>query len=460
MTTAFMPLIVALVASTGCSRGSAKVVGSEGLETAAAPSGVSGSASALAGLSAPVASVAVASAPSGPPLVSPAVFSAPIAASRAHHQLVVAGLVAAQGVVRVMALTAGQPAWSVDALRGVAWAPDAELKLQPAADGVALVWRGLLGGKTGATLVVLGPHGEPRGEPVAVGAGSCTTAEGVAWIEPRGGGAIHARARRWDEAEAHDVSTLSPDRAPTLLCGDHDAYVLGEGDDNLRATAFSPAEGVARPSVVAIRDRDFGDDEEREHEAFTVGDDLGIVRVGGGGALSMRDLSSGHASPWRRLKRALSEDDDVVAVDGDATSTIVVFTRDATDACGGRESGAQTVRALRIDRQTGDEALLPLASADCDSTPGPFWIANAPGVSVVAWSRRRARPASTAAPIDSLVYRVLQADRAREGHVDVEADALSDAGCDETGCSAAALIRGPDNDGGRPESIVALAYPQ
>jgi hypothetical protein len=445
---ALLPLLQALAAVGGCSRGSAKGVGAEGPEAEAAPSAVSGSARAPA------------SAPPGPPLISPAVFSAPIAASRAHHRLVVAGLVAAEGVVRVMALTAGQPAWSVDALRGVAWAPDAELKLQPAADGVALVWRGLLGGKTGATLAVLGPHGEPRGEPVAVGAGWCTTAEGVAWIEPRGSGAVHARARRWDEAQAHDVSTLSPDRAPTLLCGDHDAYVLGEGDDDLRATAFSPAEGVARPSVVAIRDRDFGDDEEREHEVFTVGDDLGIVRVGGAGTLSMRDLTSGHASPWRRLKRALSEDDDVVAVDGDAASTVVVFTRDAADACGGSESGAQTVRALRVDRQTGDEALLPLATADCDSTPGPFWIANPPGASVVAWSRRRARPASTAAPIDSLVYRVLQADRARDGRVDVEADALVDAGCDDVGCSAAALVRGADNDGGRPESIVALAYPQ
>ena len=79
------------------------------------------------------------------------------------------------------------------------------------------------------------------------------------------------------------------------------------------------------------------------------------------------------------------------------------------------------------------------------------------------------------APIDSLVYRVLESDppstfdaalslrssvRTREGRLVVDADALVDAGCDETACFAAALVRGPDNDGGRPESIVALAYPQ
>src|SRR5277367_1660687 len=168
-----MVLLAGLVASGACSRGSAKPSAAVGAEASAATLSPDGSAEVPA-----VAS-------SGPPAVSPAVFSAPIAASRTHHQLVVAGLVAAAGVVRVMGLTAGQPAWTVDALRGVAWAPDAEMKLLPAADGVALVWRGLLAGKSGATLVVLGPNGEPRGEPLAVGAGSCTTADGVAWIDPR-----------------------------------------------------------------------------------------------------------------------------------------------------------------------------------------------------------------------------------------------------------------------------------
>lgn len=41
----------------------------------------------------------------------------------------------------------------------------------------------------------------------------------------------------------------------------------------------------------------------------------------------------------------------------------------------------------------------------------------------------------------------------------VEADALVDAGCDDTGCFAAALARGPDDDGGRPEAILAIRYP-
>jgi hypothetical protein len=443
-----MFLLAAFVAGGGCSRGSTKATASEGGEAA-------------------VAMPSYGSGPTGAPvgsLASPAVFSAHIAASRTHHQLVVAGLVAAEGVVRVMGLTAGGPAWSVDALRNVAWAADAELSLQPAADGVALVWRGLLEGKTSATLVILGPRGEPRGAPIPIGAGSCATAEGLAWLDPRGNGPIRVRARRWDEVTAHDVVTLPSDRAPTLQCGEHDAFVLAEGDDDLTAIAFSPVDGTARPDVVAIRDRDFGGDDEREHEAFTVGDDLDIVRVGAAGGVSLREISHGRASPWRRLKRTLSEDDDVVATDGDEAAIVMVLTREAVDACArvgsGSESGVQTVRAVRVDRKTGDEALMSLAPVDCDGSPGSFWIADGSRAPVVAWTHRRARPGPNVAPIDRLVYRLIQEHGPLAGHIDVEADALVDAGCDDEGCFAAALIRGPDNDGGRPEPILVIAYPQ
>lgn len=401
--------------------------------------------------------------PPAPRLVSSPVFSAPIAATRAHRELVVAGLVAAEGVVRVAGLKDGGSSWTVDALRGVAWIPDAELKLQPAGDGVALVWRGSLDGKTGATLAVLGPHGESRGAPIAVGAGSCTTAEGIAWIDPRGSGAAHVRARRWDEPVPRDVLTLASDRAPTLLCGEHAAFVVGDGDDDLTANAFSPGAGVADPPVVAIRDRDFADD-EREHETFTVGDDLAIVRVGDSGAIAMREVSHGHASAWRRLKHALSEADDVVAVDGDASATVIVFTREAADACPGAESSAQTVRALRVDRKTGEETVVLLAPADCASTSGPFWLAPSPADgALVAWTERRVRPGASAAPIDGLVHRTLsispdtdaRAPVVREG---VEAEALAEAGCDADGCFVAALLRGPEDDGGHPEAIVGLRY--
>ena len=97
----------------------------------------------------------------------------------------------------------------------------------------------------------------------------------------------------------------------------------------------------AGPLRVAIRDVDFGEDEEREHEAFTVGDALGIVRISASGGIAMREVPrAGPVAPWRTLKHKLSQDDDVVAVDGDASATFVVFTRDADDTCPGAVSSS------------------------------------------------------------------------------------------------------------------------
>ena len=395
-------------------------------------------------------------------LLSPAVFSAPIAAIRVNRELVVAGLVAAEGVVRVMGLRDGPTAWTVDALKGVAWIPDADLKLQPAADGVALVWRGNLGGKAGASLVILGPRGEPRGDAVSIGAGACTTSEGVAWLDARSGDAgvaTRVRARRWTDPVAREVVSIPSERAATLTCGEHAMYVLGDGDDDLTVTAFTAGDSPGPPTI-AIRDKDFGDDDEREHEAYTVGDDLGIVRVGDSGTISLREIVSGHASAWRRLKHALSEDDDVVAVDGDVASTLVVFTREASDPCTATDATPESVRALRVERETGEESSVLLAPARCDSAPGPFWIAPNAGGPLVAWTERRTKAAPNAAPIDAFAFRVLYRDHPGIGRVDVPADAVVDAACDETGCFAAALLRPPDSNGDRPGAIRGLRYPQ
>ncbi len=395
-----------------------------------------------------------------PVFLSPAVFSPPIAANRLNHELVVAGLVTAEGVVRVMALGDGAPVWTVDALKGVSWIADADLRLQPARDGMALVWRGSLGGKAAAALVILGPHGEPRGDVVPIGGGACTTAEGVAWLDPRAAGAsTHVRARSWSDPEVRDVLSIPSERAVTLSCGEHVIYALGDGDDDLTATALTPGGAGSQPPTVAIRDKDFGDDDEREHEAYVFGDDLGIVRVSDSGTISMREISHGHASAWRRLKHALSEGDDVVAVDGDATATFVVFTRESNDACSEAEATAESVRSLRIDRSSGEESVILLAPARCESAPGPFWIAQGGADPAVAWTERRTKASLNRAPIDALAFRILSRDRPSSGRIDMAADALVEAGCDDGGCFAAALLRGPDSAGDRPGSVRGLRYP-
>jgi len=390
---------------------------------------------------------------------SEAVFSAPIAAVRTGGVQVVAGLVAAEGVIRVMGLRAGRASWTADAFGKLAWAPDAEMKLSPAGDGVALVARGL-GLKSDRTLLLLGPHGEMRGDPIDLGASYCMTADGLAWVDPRPGGPVRVRAKIWSEAQAREVVTIAADRRPALVCGDHEVFVLGDGDDDLTLTAFVPGDLVAKAPLVAIRDADFGDDDEREHDTYTVGDDLGLLRVAGSGSIAMREIAKGrNPTPWRKLKHSLSEDEDVVAVDGDASATLVVFTHEADDACPGVGSTAEGVRALRIDRATGEESVLDLARPDCEVSPGPFWIAAAPGAPVIAWVERAAKLSPKAAPIRGLATRALRAGGVTSGSVNIQADALADGGCDDGGCFAAALLREPGGDGTRPAPIVAVAYP-
>jgi hypothetical protein len=346
--------------------------------------------------------------------------------------------------------------WTTDALADVVWTPDAELRLDPAGDGVALVWRGNVGGKAAHTVVVLGPHGERRGDPMAVGGSSCATGAGLAWVEAAAHGPAHARARAWAEATAHDVAVVAPDRAASVLCGESDVFLLGDGDDDLTTTTFSPAEHQAPPPTVVIRDSDFGDDEERDHHVFTAGDTLGIVRVSSSGAVALRQVSRGGVSPWRRLKHKIGADDDVVAADGDGAETTVVFTHDIDDGCEGGAT-AERVRMLRTEGATGLDAVTDLARADCGSVRGPFWVAGPLAGSFVAWIERSPGAVAGSAPIDAIAFGGAAGARPT-GRVDVAADAVVQGACD-VDCWAAALVRTADADGAQPAAIALRSYP-
>jgi hypothetical protein len=386
-------------------------------------------------------------------------FSAPVAGARSSGGDVLAGLVAKAGVVRVMGLSGGAVAWTSDALKDVAWTPDAEIVLQPAHGGLALVWRGMHAGKTGRTLVLLGPSGEVKDAPVDIGPAFCVTDAGVAWIEPHSAGPARVMARAWTDAAARQVGSVPTDRDPALACGDHDVVILGDGDDDLTMASLTPGDAASHPATVALRDSDFGDDEEREHDAYTVGDDLGIVRVASSGAVALREYPrAGQPTPWRRLKHAIPADDDVVAVDGDADATLIVYTQDADDACPGVGSTAEAVHALRVARKSGDETLLDLAPADCARSPGPFWIAATPLGQAVGWIERTAKGAATA-PIAGAAFRLVSASGVQPRRIEQAADALVDAGCDTKGCSLAALVRPADADGMQPESLRPIPYP-
>ncbi len=394
---------------------------------------------------------------SAEPRQTEAMFSAPIAGTRVGTTTIVAGLVLPQGVLRVVGWPEVGPAWTTDALQDVGWTPDADLHVDPAGDGVALVWRGNLAGKPARTAVVLGPKGERRGDAVSVGGSFCATGSGFAWVDPPAHGPAHVRARSWADVAPHEVATVPSDRAASVLCGDHDVFLLGDGDDDLTSTTFTPEDTKAPPPVVVIRDTDFGDDDEREHHVYTAGDTLGLVRVSGSGAVALRDVSRGTVSPWRRLKHRIGQDDDVVATDGDSVATVVVFTHDVEDICDGG-STAESLRALRVDRATGQDAVVSLAQPDCRKGRGPFWVATPPAGPLVAWVERATNASGGGAPIDALLFGGVSADAGSAGRAELAADALAQVGCDET-CWIAALVRATDTDGSQPEAIVVRSYP-
>jgi hypothetical protein len=167
----------------------------------------------------------------------------------------------------------------------------------------------------------------------------------------------------------------------------------------------------------------------------------------------------GPPTPWHRLKHAIGEDDDVVAVDGDADSTFVVYTHDAEDTCPDLGSTAASIRAVVADRKAGTDARVELAPPSCDRSAGPFWIAPAPGGTVVAWVERATKLSPDAAPITGVALRAIAAGGVRASRIDVAADAVVDAGCDDRGCFLAALVRSPDSDGMTPAPIRLIPYP-
>ncbi len=401
-------------------------------------------------------------------------FSRPIAATRmGDGSTVVAGLaVPTSSIIATRVLADGTIAWSKSVLDGVAWTTGADLRALPAPQGAAIVWRGQRAGKNVTQMVRVGAGGDARGTAVDVGPAACATDDALAWLEHGTHGTTKVRALAWSSSVAADVLTLAADRDPELVCGAHRLFALGGGEDDVTVTV---AQGLdAGPAAPIIRDRDFASDEEREHDAYTVGDSLGIVRMGDSGALAIREVVSGPPSAWRSLGTKISPDDDIVAVDADARSVVVVFTHEQGDACAGASALAvKAVRASRVAADGSPEAVIELAPPVCDRDPGPFWTGALEGSFVVAWAERGHRPRKTepeaggglgAAPVTGLAYRTLPNDPAGAApssvqRVEMAADDLVSAGCDKAHCYAVALDRPAGSDGMQPETARVVAFP-
>jgi hypothetical protein len=205
---------------------------------------------------------------------------------------------------------------------------------------------------------------------------------------------------------------------------------------------------------------------------YGFGDRFGIVRVGSTGNVAIREMRD-VLQPWHATAFRMREEDDLVAVDGDANATYVVTTHDE-DASTCDATFVSSVHAEIFARGTGADAGggsaahvttsperdVLLATADCAHERGPFWTDALGDDMVVAWAVRAARADKTVPPIAALDFRTLGTDGVRKsGTLAASADALVDAGCDGVRCYAVALSRAPGTDVMLPEAAHVLLYP-
>jgi hypothetical protein len=305
--------------------------------------------------------------------------------------------------------------------------------------------------------VRLAADGTVAGEPARVGAAACTTASSAAWVERGAGGAWAVNGLSGSRASASTLFTVSEDRDPVLLCAERTVFALGDGDDDVTLQWAGSAGAPASARVIGPRD--FRGDDERLHEGYAAGDTVGVVRIGTGGSVAVREVSDGHASSWRRLTHRLAESDDVDALDADPTVGVLAFSRDANPD--GEGKGAGVVDALVWGRAPGGaEGSWKLADADPQAVRGPFASGAVSGGVAVAWVERGVEERKASESPVRLAYRLVAlAGPGPLGRVDGPFVDILDAGCDGARCYAVGF-RPSSDDGGAPGATLdVIAYP-
>lgn len=382
-------------------------------------------------------------------------FSAPIAAARMGDtgDVLVVGLDVTSKAIRLQRISAqDQTKTDRTILEDVAWTSDADLKVFGGATN-AVVWRGKHAGKAGRTLVTLGQDLAPLPKPETVGATSCATHD--AFVHADGKAIARLGFATTDAAAARSSVDVPKDREVALACAAHRAFVVLEHDDG---ADLGLLEGAALHTKPLLRDAEL-DGEARERAEYVVGDELGVVRLAQSGSLTWRETKDGRPGPLRKLTTKIPQDDDVVALDASPRVVVVVYTQEVEGGCPGT-SPSTKVLALRIDRATAAESVLELAPGMCGREIGPFYTSAAGDAVNVAWVERVPTAGQARPPIAALAHAAVLPDAPPHplARIDVDADALADAGCDATHCWAAALVRSPGMDAMVPGPIRVLRY--
>jgi hypothetical protein len=398
----------------------------------------------------------------------PVGLSAPIAAARVEGgDIVVAGLDVPAKAIRVQRLDANNDAVVADrtVLDALKWSSEADLKIAPAGKGVAITWRGLRAGRLVRQLVVLAPDLAPKGEAVEVTAASCVTQDAVWYTDGR-----KAFGRAWaafGQTDGQATKLALPGEADvSLVCGAHRAWAVLDEDDGASFVALGDG-GAARdagsePKTRLFDEAAFGEDDARERGEFSVGEDLGIVRLATSGAVALREVRAGVLGPVRKLKTVLPRDADVVAVDASSRAIAIVYTDDVVDACADAGGGATArIAVLRVDRGGEGEETFELSPGTCGREVGPFFTGAVGDAVSIAWVERIPVAGQARAPIAGLAYRTMPAQGAPGAlaRIDQPADALVDAGCDSARCYAVALARREGMDAMVPGVARVVRYP-
>lgn len=387
----------------------------------------------------------------------PAGMSAPIAAAHgADGSVIVAGFDASEKAIRVLRIDAkDHVSPSQIALSNAVTTPDSELKVHThGADGTFVVWRGNRGTRLVRQILRLDANLAPKGDPNDIPVASCATQDGV-WVSD--GSQVLARA--WSGSTS--IVPLPRDKDSGILCGPTRAYALMDEDDGVSVLPLGSTD--AKPFEL-LREKDFGGDDQRDIGEYTVGDDLGIVRISNSGALAIRELHGDKVAPLHRLKTTIGKDDDISAIDASPELVTIVFTRDSSSTCAAPPNGGDTpvasdVLALRVRRDTFEESVLELAKGKCGTETGPFFT-GALGTAVsVAWIERAGGAGKARAPIVGLVHASIGASGpVTTKRIEQAADAIVDAGCDGTRCYAAALVRPNQDETTAADAIKVLRY--
>ena len=372
--------------------------------------------------------------------------------------VVVAGLSVAEKTVRVARVGVdGRVEASTAIFANAEWAHDSEVAVHSVGTDVVVSFRGKVEGGLHRSIVRLDERLVAK-EPIAFGAVTCATKDGVFWLDKK-----HVKAEMPSGRKDFPIPATDGDLG--LFCDESHALVTADAEGAL-STLEIGRDGFG-PVLPLVGDKDFSD-EEREHAFFVGASGLGVLRIGSEGAIAVKLAAHGA----RKIAMKLEEDDDLVVADADDTALYMASTQDH-DGCEMGEDAAAlptlrtsrfstSVHLLRIDLSTDKAIREDLGRAACGHQAGPFFFGKARDKRILAWSERAPGASKTKPPIAAFSYRVLgpRPEGTIAKRVPLRADGLVDAGCNTTSCAVVWLERPEGQDDKLPELPKILRFPE